>query len=508
MSGTNGKVALVRTDHRARSAAPTAPRRRGPRLRRVRHRQRLRGIAPTAPLSNTTAPPDAAGHGHRPNNADFNAVPRPRPSTAGIRRPRVAGLRSTTSRARPTCRRTPAGPSSTCRASSPRTGNGFWMQSTRPGPRTRPARASSSSAAPPPGRRRGHRHRRRGRVPTRRQLRHQPDHHRDRQPGRHVVSTGNALPEPVDIGTDRVPRGGHRRRRDGSVETSGSFDPAHRRDRLLRVDGGHAGPVPDAEVVGPTALSRRSPSCRAMPVRAPPAAASCAPRRLQPRAGHPRRRPRSPRRSDPGGQHRRPRRGSVDRRARLLVRELRAPSRQRAHRLADRAPRETTTPALDDELPWRRTTSRTFPCRPPAEVRRPRGNRRQPGLRPTCSRWRRSRTTTARPTTGRRGRRDAPPADRGDPRAGGPAYEWRQIDPVDGAEGGQPGGNIRVAFLFRTDRGLKFVDRGYAVLHRGHPGLTGRQGPGHLSRPPAGSTRVRRLGQLAGAARRRVQVAR
>ena len=45
-------------------------------------------------------------------------------------------------------------------------------------------------------------------------------------------------------------------------------------------------------------------------------------------------------------------------------------------------------------------------------------------------------------------------------RAGGPAYEWRQIDPVDGAEGGQPGGNIRVAFLFRTDRGLKFIDRG------------------------------------------------
>ncbi len=45
-------------------------------------------------------------------------------------------------------------------------------------------------------------------------------------------------------------------------------------------------------------------------------------------------------------------------------------------------------------------------------------------------------------------------------RAGGPAYDWRQINPVDGAEGGQPGGNIRVAFLFRTDRGLKFIDRG------------------------------------------------
>ncbi|HEY0487743.1 MAG TPA: endonuclease/exonuclease/phosphatase family protein, partial [Mycobacteriales bacterium] len=43
--------------------------------------------------------------------------------------------------------------------------------------------------------------------------------------------------------------------------------------------------------------------------------------------------------------------------------------------------------------------------------------------------------------------------------AGGPRYDHRQIDPVDGADGGQPGGNIRVGFLFRTDRGLRFVDR-------------------------------------------------
>jgi predicted extracellular nuclease len=43
--------------------------------------------------------------------------------------------------------------------------------------------------------------------------------------------------------------------------------------------------------------------------------------------------------------------------------------------------------------------------------------------------------------------------------AGGPAYQWREIDPNDGTDGGQPGGNIRQAFLFRTDRGLSFVDR-------------------------------------------------
>ncbi|MDP9282344.1 MAG: lamin tail domain-containing protein, partial [Chloroflexota bacterium] len=37
--------------------------------------------------------------------------------------------------------------------------------------------------------------------------------------------------------------------------------------------------------------------------------------------------------------------------------------------------------------------------------------------------------------------------------AGGPTYEWRQIDPVNLQDGGAPGGNIRQAFFFRTDRG-------------------------------------------------------
>jgi uncharacterized protein len=43
--------------------------------------------------------------------------------------------------------------------------------------------------------------------------------------------------------------------------------------------------------------------------------------------------------------------------------------------------------------------------------------------------------------------------------AGGPTYEFRQIDPIDDQDGGEPGGNIRVGFLFRTDRGVSFVDR-------------------------------------------------
>jgi predicted extracellular nuclease len=43
--------------------------------------------------------------------------------------------------------------------------------------------------------------------------------------------------------------------------------------------------------------------------------------------------------------------------------------------------------------------------------------------------------------------------------AGGPLYDYRQINPVNDQDGGQPGGNIRVGFLFNSDRGLTFIDR-------------------------------------------------
>ncbi|RZS44981.1 hypothetical protein EV193_101864 [Herbihabitans rhizosphaerae] len=43
-------------------------------------------------------------------------------------------------------------------------------------------------------------------------------------------------------------------------------------------------------------------------------------------------------------------------------------------------------------------------------------------------------------------------------KAGGPRYLWRQIDPVNKADGGEPGGNIRVGFLFNADR-VQFVDK-------------------------------------------------
>ncbi|HET6500748.1 MAG TPA: endonuclease/exonuclease/phosphatase family protein [Amycolatopsis sp.] len=42
--------------------------------------------------------------------------------------------------------------------------------------------------------------------------------------------------------------------------------------------------------------------------------------------------------------------------------------------------------------------------------------------------------------------------------AGGPRYDWREIDPQDLADGGEPGGNIRTAFLFDPRR-VSFVDR-------------------------------------------------
>ncbi|MEU0277015.1 lamin tail domain-containing protein [Streptomyces sp. NPDC006195] len=42
--------------------------------------------------------------------------------------------------------------------------------------------------------------------------------------------------------------------------------------------------------------------------------------------------------------------------------------------------------------------------------------------------------------------------------AGGPAYDWRSVDPADKTDGGEPGGNIRNVFLFNPKR-VGFVDR-------------------------------------------------
>ncbi|MGW7210436.1 endonuclease/exonuclease/phosphatase family protein [Streptomyces sp. NPDC054837] len=42
--------------------------------------------------------------------------------------------------------------------------------------------------------------------------------------------------------------------------------------------------------------------------------------------------------------------------------------------------------------------------------------------------------------------------------AGGPVYDWRSIDPANGTDGGEPGGNIRQVFLFNPER-VSFTDR-------------------------------------------------
>ena len=53
--------------------------------------------------------------------------------------------------------------------------------------------------------------------------------------------------------------------------------------------------------------------------------------------------------------------------------------------------------------------------------------------------------------------------------AGGPSYQWREIDPVNDQDGGQPGGNIRVVFLFNPAR-VSFVDAGAATVNRSTTG--------------------------------------
>lgn len=76
--------------------------------------------------------------------------------------------------------------------------------------------------------------------------------------------------------------------------------------------------------------------------------------------------------------------------------------------------------------------------------------------------------------------------------AGGPQYAYREIDPVNDADGGQPGGNIRQVFLYNpavvtfVDRGGVNVDRSTTATEviktKGEPDLTlspGRIDPGN-----------------------------
>jgi hypothetical protein len=63
--------------------------------------------------------------------------------------------------------------------------------------------------------------------------------------------------------------------------------------------------------------------------------------------------------------------------------------------------------------------------------------------------------------------------------AGGPAYSYREIDPVNDQDGGEPGGNIRVVFLFNPTR-VSFVDAGSGSANRSS---TGTKVGNHLGKP-------------------------
>ena len=66
--------------------------------------------------------------------------------------------------------------------------------------------------------------------------------------------------------------------------------------------------------------------------------------------------------------------------------------------------------------------------------------------------------------------------------AGGPAYQWREIDPVNDKDGGEPGGNIRQAFLFNPARvGFTDIPGGDSTTA---VGITGTGGQTSLTSSP------------------------
>lgn len=68
--------------------------------------------------------------------------------------------------------------------------------------------------------------------------------------------------------------------------------------------------------------------------------------------------------------------------------------------------------------------------------------------------------------------------------AGGPTYKWAEIDPTNDADGGEPGGNIRNVFLYRTDRGLSLVSKSGGSATSSVKVVAGSDGLAHLSESP------------------------
>ncbi|MDK0518799.1 endonuclease/exonuclease/phosphatase family protein [Streptomyces sp. ML-6] len=88
--------------------------------------------------------------------------------------------------------------------------------------------------------------------------------------------------------------------------------------------------------------------------------------------------------------------------------------------------------------------------------------------------------------------------------AGGPAYDWRSIDPEDKKDGGEPGGNIRQVFLFNPER-VSFTDRAggdatsatEVVRERGRAALTVSPGRIDPANPAWESSRKPLVGEFA-----------
>lgn len=68
--------------------------------------------------------------------------------------------------------------------------------------------------------------------------------------------------------------------------------------------------------------------------------------------------------------------------------------------------------------------------------------------------------------------------------AGGPTYQWAEVDPANDTDGGQPGGNIRQVFIYRIDRGLAFVHRGTATATTPTAVARNRSGQPYLTVSP------------------------
>ncbi|MCB5179942.1 endonuclease/exonuclease/phosphatase family protein [Streptomyces antimicrobicus] len=66
--------------------------------------------------------------------------------------------------------------------------------------------------------------------------------------------------------------------------------------------------------------------------------------------------------------------------------------------------------------------------------------------------------------------------------AGGPAYQWRSVDPANNKDGGEPGGNIRQVFLFNPAR-VSFIDRAAGDATTA-TGVTQEQGKAALTHSP------------------------